>query len=1002
MDTPSFSVSNTTPKRAPADRAAARPRAEASPTLAANRLAGPAIPSNTAAQRMLITAVAAHAGNSAAGQIVARCADCGDPGHTTTPPGSTPTSTGGLPDDAELAAGLRSQTGMDGLFLLARLEGLQGARVSHPQTYSLIRSRVSAREGPEAFAWALQNDHRILLLVRNAEALQDRASALMQDALERDQIVAYERIWDLAREKEFGYAKAFDGYRQAGPLSLEIFEFFLAGTVHEQALALEQAGQAAQEDADERVRLAAGRTAAGRTLVGRHIASKEMIAWFDTDLTLVDLLAPQDGFESYDVALASARVSDTTAAVTDVGDRWYVYRLSVQYSYADLWEHRVLEEGRSALITFGGLRPTLVTSDGYVLVPRGSRYFGGTQTRDPGRHLAADESLLEQRGETLGRTELLRLFRQMTLDLVLLNLSEAEGRLNVELRKLFPTGLLSPEAGGELQAQTSALRRHLLAASEMASQEGPDDDVGVGGRLAETLIAIGRISQESPTAVLMVRDTRDADETGAAQPDEIVDSLAGKRSGDAGLEAARELRERLENVRKIRRHLHRDPDAVFAFKAMHDQVLPRFTSAQQQTLRVGMMFRDLAEIASAVGIAAGEMTLLVAGLATGGTTALVAMGLGAVSGAAVTAEGFADAQRLAAMTELDVSDDFALATPEQAASARNWALIGLGLSVLDLAGFMRGARQLGRVRRLLRAPELHATLGGAQRDMRSIARGLGMNERALVRDLETLRGPARDALLLRVRQAAGTMPGGGRASQAGRRLHNFLGMADDAVETLRRELLNRDDAGTVLRSLREAGVAADLAAVRRIKAYLFDSPGIMFEKDNYKAWMRLARFERAVPSVDDVRMAVHEMAELNLLQRVQGFDMLGRGYDQMTRSQRASWRAKFNYEYFRAHQKALEAEYDFLADQVRRITNGRVSEPRHVVAAVDPTREEARLYMLMDGKPLIDHRDFYAWASRTREVVEVGRGARDRLWLPSKGDVRLGELIQAVKDMRLR
>lgn len=918
-------------------------------------------------------------------------------------PVATPPQAGGVPTDEELARMLEGQPGIHGAGLLPRLGGLVAAERDFPRSWALMRPRLEARYGAEHLRWAIANDNHILTLARNSDELARRTDELKQQALDRGQRVAYERIWDMAREREFDYGKAMEGHAQAGDLVLPVWEAFLGGSVDERALEIQRAGQAAQEDANERARLAGERTERGRRGLGRHVATREVAFWWDTDISTTELLNPQDGCATAGEALAFARMSGRTSTVLEVERRFYVYDLSAQYTYAEVWEARQFEEHRSAVVPAGGNAVPIVTSDGYVLAPNGERHFGGSQSQRPDEHLGDSLQVLDVHGASLTDEQVVTLFRQVVRDLALVNLRDAERRLNEQLDRLYPGGLMSPEAGGRLQATTATLRRHLLEASGLtatvtATETPNPNDIG---RLAETLTAIGRIAHDEPTASLMVADTRDADDRQeetpngpravAARPEDVEDRLAGQQTGDAALTAAGELRRRLANVETVRRHIHAHPEAVLAFRDLHTQVLPRFAPAQQATIERSVLLHDIGELARSLGMGVLDMTLLITGLVAGGPVGMVAAAIGTGMGAVQTAQGFEQASRLAAMAELDVGEGFALATPEEAASARNWAFIGLALTLLDIGGYVRGAARTARLRALLRTPDLASALGRTDRTLAQVARELGMSERALMRELELARGPARDALLARIRSVTGAVPGGGRAGD------DFLRMSAEEVERVRRALLERNDIGAVAAALRRGGVNADNEAVQAVKRYLFDSAGLRFSEENLNAWNRLANGRG---TVDDARFIVHEMTEIGELRRMRqrtGFDFMGEGVESMPAQQQARWRADFNRNYIEAHAKALEGEYDFIADRVRQATNGRVAPSRTVCAAADPTRAEARLYMQVDGVPLQDHREFYRWAARGREVVEVGAGARVRLRLPAQGEITLAELIEAVK-----
>jgi hypothetical protein len=65
------------------------------------------------------------------------------------------------------------------------------------------------------------------------------------------------------------------------------------------------------------------------------------------------------------------------------------------------------------------------------------------------------------------------------------------------------------------------------------------------------------------------------------------------------------------------------------------------------------------------------------------------------------------------------------------------------------------------------------------------------------------------------------------------------------------------------------------------------------------------------------------------------------------------------------------------------------------VAAFDSTRDEGRLYMLVDGKPLEDHARFKGWQERGQDQIQLDLEERQRLGLRERAS--LAELLEAVK-----
>ena len=273
--------------------------------------------------------------------------------------------------------------------------------------------------------------------------------------------------------------------------------------------------------------------------------------------------------------------------------------------------------------------------------------------------------------------------------------------------------------------------------------------------------------------------------------------------------------------------------------------------------------------------------------------------------------------------------------------------------------------------------------------LEQIAKRMEMSEQELVCQLESASTTERSALIVHIRQiATGGMAG---ASEV------VWDKTHWEIEQLRTDLLERQDIGAVQRSLQEMGISAERAMLQSVKNYNFNSRGLEFRPENYSAWTRLANGKGIV---DDVRYLVHEIAEVDALQRIQqrtGFDFIVRDWDTMTAVQRKRWRADFRRYYMQAHLQAIEQEYDFIAKVIGKITNNRVKISRTVAAAIDPTRDEARRYMIVDGVPLSGHRQFDEWQSRGEEVIEIGRGTLTRLNLSPGGTIKLKELIDGVK-----
>jgi hypothetical protein len=379
------------------------------------------------------------------------------------------------------------------------------------------------------------------------------------------------------------------------------------------------------------------------------------------------------------------------------------------------------------------------------------------------------------------------------------------------------------------------------------------------------------------------------------------------------------------------------------------------------------------------------------------------------SGLKGAADAFEHARVMRAMTQLDLTGEFAMATPEMAASARRWAWISLGLSLVDMAGFASGARASARLASVMASKDVEAVLRFNRATLAEAAERLGMRESDLVRQLSRATGAEREALLGRMRTALTPAVGGGR--------FRFLGWGD-AVTTgelhdLRMALLARtDDVPAVGQAVRRLGYQIDDTMIATIKRYNFDSPGLAFARDNYEAWTRIAAGKG---TIGDVRYVIHEAEEVGRLQAVQrrtGFDFLGAGWDRMTPVQRARWRKEFANDiaagsdllqrghYYSAHGHALEREFGYMAEQAHRLSGGEVRVSAVEAAAIDMTvsGREAREFIMRDGVPLAMHADIGRWQARAGQVVTLSPEIRTALGSP--GIYRAVSAISSGNAMR--
>ena len=944
---------------------------------------------------------------------------------------ATPAPTGPMISDAELAALIDRHGGGGLLPVLPNYGGLAGLRGEWPLSHERFVNYLRDTYGQQTLDFLIANDARILRLVERGYQIEDRLEEWIHYYIDTNQDAAVEVIEGVVKGEEFSYAKAASMHAEHGPTSLDFVEAFRQ---HNPQEVVELAVELADAEQAQRIELERQRAEwrrQGQELVGEHIATRERTLWWDRELRLSSVLDPDFGAETEQEALAWARISGSTAAVGKVGERHFVYGVDEDLAYEDVWLHETFEEHRSEIVPRGGgPRFVLVTNDGYVLRARDQRYFGGEQSRDPREFLAGSQQLLEEHRDELGNDQAVRLFKRLVLDALMVNLENAEENLNRALDPLFDPPMrnfftMRPEFGEVLNRDAAALKQHILRVTELADELERSDSTGTGPsgpgeepaedlqqELLIHLAAIGRIHAENPAAAVMVVDTRDEDERkGVAAPEDIENRLEGKRSGDAVWDTAQELVGRLRNIEKVRRHFHEDPDAVLDLEPLHDEFLSQFTDWQQFWIKWEMVGHSLWDLASALGMTVVELGLVITGFATGGLTSLLAFGSATVLGASATADMFRRAELLTAMSALDVEGGFQLAGAEQARSARRWAYVGLGLTLLDVGGFIGSVSRLARIQAALADPAVGALLARSQARLGDAARAMGMSERQLLRTLRTARGADRAALLERLRRVTEPLAAGGRFGHFGFPAAWTAAQIEQARRALLRQTGDVRQVAAAMRKYSEIvdpalGTAISQDTLRTIKAYLFDSPGIAFTYENYQAWTRMATGRG---TVDDFRFLLHEAEEVGALARLEpGFDFLGRNWDTLTPRQRQRWMDRFlNTQtrrslYFKAHGEALAREYRFLADRVQHFTGYEVSS--QAVAVADELGRGARggplEFMTHEGVPLSSHHHFPNWTAASRAPRYLDEGIARPLGLASDQLGRAPTLIDIVRAVK--
>jgi hypothetical protein len=343
------------------------------------------------------------------------------------------------------------------------------------------------------------------------------------------------------------------------------------------------------------------------------------------------------------------------------------------------------------------------------------------------------------------------------------------------------------------------------------------------------------------------------------------------------------------------------------------------------------------------------------------------------------------------------------------------AAVDVGLSVKAMTGLMKGARsaeQMSTFTKAMKAQEA-GQAEEALSTLKTLRKELGEENYKELEKVLSRSGALSKADALNQRIAGGKVPLGiwkadeKLAQQFGIKEGDFL--SPQHIEKLHAGLWSRQDINQVRGTLNKLGVEVNSQSLELIKKYNFDSAGIAFDQANYKAWSRLSR---GVGTIDDARYIIHEQAEIQALQKVQletGFDFMGKKYNQLTRKQKETWDADFSRHFEKAHKHALNQEYNFLTKEIQNLTNGevRLSIPQAAAADLDragiPNKniKETHQDLEIDGYSLGEHPSYAKWRQAGKEKISISSSkVRERLKLPSTGDIRLEELIRAVKAYR--
>lgn len=226
----------------------------------------------------------------------------------------------------------------------------------------------------------------------------------------------------------------------------------------------------------------------------------------------------------------------------------------------------------------------------------------------------------------------------------------------------------------------------------------------------------------------------------------------------------------------------------------------------------------------------------------------------------------------------------------------------------------------------------------------------------------------------------------------------------DEIEPLRQELLSQKDVGKVQKAIRTLGLRVKRDIIQVVKNYNFDSQSLGFTYENYVAWRRLATGKG---TIGDVAYMVHEIAEVEELQRIRqetGFNFMNNNF--ATQRELRQWKNDFNHYYTLSHSNALKKEYEFVVKQIRQVTNGRVKISKLQAAAIDPTRRirdgaeetEGALHLLVEGRPLQEHHYFKTWRQRASKVVPLSTSVQQQLGYYGS-QITLEELIWYLRHM---
>ena len=598
----------------------------------------------------------------------------------------------------------------------ASVGGLKAWQTRYPLSYEEMKKRAVGVYGEAGYERLLAADSQVLPLVQKSETLMTRLTAL-RDRYDAEDEAAHDVI-DMYGGKNFLYGGEdvrgwFDldydwlgqQYARYDKFDLGLYQALLAEDVDTLIERVAENADAAKLEADEEKERKEGWIEDGADVLGSVVAKRDDV-FFDDEIALESVLDPPEGSDKANEMLAVARYAGRMSAVVKVKERYYAYSLSEDFDQSNVFWGKQLDAYSRVVPAgpLGGAVVALTTTSGLPLKGEGGgRFKGGDQLNNPEIYLDTDtEMLASGKADALGLSPSV-MFRSMVRNLALVNLKQAEANLQGIEKQMMPDFGIDPAAGAALQKDTARLRQLTLQAESLAVEIGDAQATEAQVDRRDALLSeMGTLLQRSPAAGLFVKNSRDPDDKDPVADDQIEDKLAGKQSGDAAMAAVNEARDRKANIDKVRLALFSDPDFVLGLDVLHEAVLAHFPEMDRLRIKAELVFNTIASVAGTIGLLGLDLALLVAGFFTGGLTwpGLMLHGAGTALGLAQAGQQIKHAQMMDAMSELDVEGGFQLATPGQARSARNWALVGAALSFLSVVGLARtGAKLLAATER---------------------------------------------------------------------------------------------------------------------------------------------------------------------------------------------------------------------------------------------------------------------------------------------------------------